>query len=290
MFGGIEAGGTKFVCAVGNGPDDLHEIVRFPTTTPEETIGRTLDFFKKYNDSLAAIGIASFGPVDPNPLSPTYGYITSTPKPGWANTDLAGEIHKVLNQPFVFDTDVNGAALGEYKWGAARDVDSALYLTVGTGVGGGAIVNGQRLHGLLHPEMGHLMLPTAPGDTFAGNCPYHKTCLEGMATGPALKKRWGTAAENLPPDHEAWDIEAWYLAMAVVNYILTLSPHLVIMGGGVMEQEQLFPKIRRIVQETLNGYIAKAAITADINAYIVPPALGNQAGVLGSIALAQEAI
>lgn len=290
MFGGIEAGGTKFVCAVGNGPDELHEVVRFPTTTPEETISRALDFFRPYNSRLAAIGIASFGPVDPNPQSPTYGYITSTPKPGWANTNLAGEIYTALKQPFVFDTDVNGAALGEYKWGAARDVDSALYLTVGTGVGGGAIVNGQRLHGLLHPEMGHLMLPRAAGDTFAGNCPYHNTCLEGMATGPALKKRWGTSAENLPPDHEAWDIEAWYLAMAVVNYILTLSPHLVIMGGGVMEQEQLFPKIRNIVQETLNGYINKPAITEHINTYIVPPALGNQAGVLGSIALAQEAI
>ncbi len=290
MFGGIEAGGTKFVCAVGNGPDELKEVVRFPTTSPEETIGRAIDFFSKYNDELAAIGIASFGPVDPNPKSPTYGYITSTPKPGWANTDLAGEIHKALNQPFVFDTDVNGAALGEYKWGAGRDVDSVLYLTVGTGIGGGAILNGQRLHGLLHPEMGHLMVPRAPGDTFPGICPYHGDCLEGMATGPALKARWGTSAENLPPDHEAWDIEAWYLAMALVNYILILSPHLIIMGGGVMEQKQLFPKIRKLVQDKLNGYVATPAITSDINTYIVPPALGNQAGVLGSIALAQEAL
>lgn len=288
MYGGIEAGGTKFVCAVGTGPDDLQNVVRFPTTTPAETISRTLDFFLAYKADIKSIGIASFGPVDPNPKSPTYGYITSTPKKGWAHTDLAGPIQSGLNKPFVFDTDVNGAALGEYKWGAAQDLDSALYLTVGTGVGGGAIVNGKRLHGMLHPEMGHLMVPRAPGDTFEGNCPYHTTCLEGMATGPALKKRWGTSAENLAKDHQAWDFEAFYLGMALVNYILTLSPHRIILGGGVMDQEQLFPKIRTIVRNTLNGYINTPVITQDIDTYIVPPMLGNRAGVLGSIALAQE--
>lgn len=290
MYGGIEAGGTKFVCAVGTGPNDLSEEIRFPTTTPEETIGRALDYFRPFQAELKSIGIASFGPVDPNPHSPTYGYITSTPKQGWAHTDLGGAISRGLNKPIVFDTDVNGAALGEYKWGAAREVDSALYLTVGTGIGGGAILNGNRLQGLLHPEMGHLMVPRAPGDDFEGNCPYHVTCLEGMATGPALKKRWGTSAENLPPDHQAWDIEAYYLAMAVVNYILTLSPHRIIMGGGVMDQTQLFPKIRRIVRDTLNGYIDTPVITENIDTYIVPPALGNKAGVLGSIALAQEVV
>lgn len=288
MYGGIEAGGTKFVCAVGTGPDDLQKVVRFPTTSPEETINRALDFFSTYKTALKSIGIASFGPVDPNPASPTYGYITSTPKKGWANTDLAGQIQAGLNKPFVFDTDVNGAALGEYKWGAAQELDSALYLTVGTGVGGGAIVNGKRLQGMLHPEMGHLMIPRAPGDTFEGNCPYHATCLEGMATGPALKKRWGTSAENLAEDHQAWDFEAFYLGMALVNYILTLSPHRIILGGGVMDQKQLFPKIRTIVQNTLNNYINTPVITQDIDAYIVPPMLGNKAGVLGSIALAQE--
>ena len=290
MYGGIEAGGTKFVCAVGTGPDNLKEVVRFPTTTPDETIARTLSFFNQYSEQLKSIGIASFGPVDPNPASATYGYITSTPKAGWANTDLGGRVSKALNVPMVFDTDVNGAALGEYKWGAAKALDSALYLTVGTGIGGGAVVDGQRLRGLIHPEMGHVMVPRAPGDQFEGNCPYHQTCLEGMATGPALKKRWGTSAENLPRDHEAWDLEAFYLAMAVVNYILILSPQVIIMGGGVMDQDQLFPKIRKIVQETLNGYINTPVITEDIENYIVPPALGNQAGVLGSIALAQEAV
>ena len=290
MYAGIEAGGTKFVCAVGTGPDDLKEVVRFPTTTPDETIAKTLAFFEPYKQNLKSIGIASFGPVDPNPNSPTYGYITSTPKPGWANADLGGRVSQALGIPMVFDTDVNGAALGEYTWGAAKSHESALYLTVGTGIGGGAIVGGQRLHGLIHPEMGHVMVPRAPGDTFEGNCPYHVTCLEGMATGPALKKRWGTSAENLPPDHEAWDIEAFYLAMAVVNYILILSPQVVIMGGGVMDQIQLFPKIRQIVQDTLNGYINTPVITEEIDTYIVPPALGNRAGVLGSIALAQEAV
>ena len=290
MYAGIEAGGTKFVCAVGTGPDDLKEVVRFPTTTPDETIAKTLAFFEPYKQNLKSIGIASFGPVDPNPNSPTYGYITSTPKPGWANADLGGRVSQALGIPMVFDTDVNGAALGEYTWGAAKSHESALYLTVGTGIGGGAIVGGQRLHGLIHPEMGHVMVPRAPGDTFEGNCPYHVTCLEGMATGPALKKRWGTSAENLPPDHEAWDIEAFYLAMAVVNYILILSPQVVIMGGGVMDQMQLFPKIRQIVQDTLNGYINTPVITEEIDTYIVPPALGNRAGVLGSIALAQEAV
>ncbi len=289
MFGGIEAGGTKFVCAVGTGPDDLREVVRFPTTSPDETIERAISFFDKYKKDLKAIGIASFGPVDPNPVSPTYGYITSTPKAGWANVNLGGRIKEAFGKPIVFDTDVNGAALGEYTWGAAKEYDSAIYLTVGTGIGGGAIIEGHRLHGMIHPEMGHLMVPRAPGDTFEGNCPYHVTCLEGMATGPALKKRWGTSAENLPRDHEAWDLEAFYLAMAVVNYILTLSPHLIIMGGGVMEQEQLFPKIRKLVQDTLNGYINTPAILENIDTYIVPPALGNKAGVLGSIALAMEA-
>ena len=289
MYAGIEAGGTKFVCAVGTSPDDLKEVVRFPTTTPDETIAQTLAFFEPFKKDLKSIGIASFGPVDPNPTSPTYGYITSTPKPGWANADLGGRVSKALDIPMVFDTDVNGAALGEYTWGAAKSHNSALYLTVGTGIGGGAIVHGQRLHGLIHPEMGHVMVPIAHGDTFEGNCPYHGTCLEGMATGPALKKRWGTSAENLPPDHEAWDIEAHYLAMAVVNYILVLSPEVVIMGGGVMDQTQLFPKVRRLVRDTLNGYINTPVITEHIDTYIVPPALGNRAGVLGSIALAQEA-
>lgn len=288
MYGGIEAGGTKFICGVGTGPNDLQEVVRFPTTTPTETIGQAISFFKNQPAAIQAFGIASFGPVDPNPTSSTYGFITSTPKPGWANTNLAGAIKETFDVPITFDTDVNGAALGELRWGAAKGLNSCLYLTVGTGVGGGAIVHGKRVHGLLHPEMGHLMLPRAEGDMFEGHCPYHKTCLEGMATGPALKARWGVPAETLPQDHQAWVFEAHYLAMALVNYILTLSPERIILGGGVMEQKHLFPMIRSRVQHTLNNYISSPAIMENIDAYIVPPSLGSNAGVLGAIALAQE--
>ena len=246
MYGGIEAGGTKFVCAVGTGPDDLSEMIRFPTTTPQETIGLAIDFFRNQPHKLSGIGIASFGPVDPNPTSNTFGFITSTPKPGWKNTDLAGEVGRALNVPIGFDTDVNGAVLAEAKWGAAKGLDTCLYLTIGTGVGGGAIVRGQPLHGLLHPEMGHIRVPRAEGDTFEGICPYHNDCLEGMATGAGLEKLGGgVPAETLPEDHQAWEFEAHYLAMAVVNYTLILSPQRVIMGGGVMDQRHLFPRIRK---------------------------------------------
>ena len=286
MYAGIEAGGTKFVCAFGTNPDDLQQVTRFPTTTPEETIGRTIEFLRESPGKLEAVGIASFGPVDPDPNSPTFGYITSTPKAGWTHTDLAGPIRNALDLPVAFDTDVNGAALGEARWGAGKGLENVLYLTVGTGIGGGAIVHGKPLHGLLHPEMGHVMIPRAAGDTFKGNCPFHRTCLEGMATGPALKARWGVAAETLPADHQAWEFEAHYLAMAVVNYILTLSPERIILGGGVMHQRHLFPLIRERVKNTLNNYIQKSSILDDIDAYIVPPGLEDTAGVLGAIALA----
>ena len=289
MFAGIEAGGTKFVCAVAEGPDTIHAITRFPTTTPDQTINRAIEFFKEQDVAIDALGIASFGPVDPNPQSPTYGHITTTPKAGWAHTPLAQPIAEALNVPFVFDTDVNGAALGESRWGAAQNLNTVLYITVGTGIGGGAIVRGQRLHGLIHPEMGHLQIPMAPGDTFAGICPFHGNCLEGMATGPALEARWGRPAIELPPDHEAWDIEAHYLAMACANYLLTLSPQRIIMGGGVMDQQHLFPRIRARLSDILNGYVKSPHILEHIDNYIVPPALGNKAGVLGAIALAMEA-
>jgi len=289
LLGGIEAGGTKFVCAIGSGPDDLRAEIRFPTTTPEETIGRAIRFFQEQAkiEPVAAIGIASFGPVDPNPKSPTFGYITSTPKAGWANTDFAGTVRRALNTPVGFDTDVNGAALGEYRWGAGQGLDTFIYLTVGTGLGGGGLVNGQLMHGLIHPEMGHIIPPRHPDDPFAGVCPYHGNCLEGMTTGPALEKRWGQPATDLPPDHPAWELEAHYLALGLVNFICTLSPQRIIMGGGVMQQLQLFPLIRRKVQTILNGYVQSPAITKEIDAYIVPPGLGNRAGILGAFALAE---
>ena len=286
VYGGIEAGGTKFVCALGTGPDDLHAQTQFPTTTPDETLQRTLDFFRAQPEPPAALGIGSFGPVDLHPASPTFGYITSTPKAGWQQTDFAGALGRALEVPVAFETDVNAAAFGEHRWGAARDVDSFLYLTIGTGVGGGALVGGRPLHGLVHPEMGHLRLPRLADDRFAGHCPFHGDCLEGLAAGPALEAQWGAPAEELPPDHPAWPRVAHYLALALVNYICTLSPQRIVMGGGVMQQAHLFPRIRHEVQQLLGGYIRSAAILEDIDGYIVPPGLGARAGVLGALALA----
>ena len=285
-YGGIEAGGTKFVCAVGTAPDDVRE-TRFPTTTPDESINRAIAFFRE-QPRITAIGIASFGPIDLHPDSPTFGYITTTPKPGWANTDLAGAIKRALGVSIGFDTDVNVAALGEQRWGAAQGLDTFIYLTIGTGIGGGGLSSGKLLHGLIHPEMGHIRLPhDLARDPFPGACPYHGDCLEGLASGPALEKRWGARAETLPPDHPAWKLEARYLALALVNFICTLSPQRIILGGGVMEQAQLFPLIRREVQRLLNGYVQSPMIIENIDAYIVPPGLGKRAGVLGAIALAE---
>ena len=293
LVGGIEAGGTKFVCAVGSGPDDVRAETRFPTTTPEETIGQAIDFFREQREQhgeLAALGIAAFGPLDPDPASPTYGYITSTPKPGWANVDFAGPLARALDLPVAFDTDVNGAALAEGRWGAAQGLDTFIYLTIGTGIGGGAMVGGSLLHGLLHPEMGHVRLPhDRQQDPYPGRCPYHGDCLEGLASGPAIAARWGQPAETLPVDHPAWALEAHYLALGLVNFIVTLSPQRIILGGGVMAQAQLFPLVRRRVLELLNGYVQSPRLLEAIDTYIVPPALGRRAGVLGALALARQA-
>ena len=286
LLGGIEAGGTKFVCAVGTGPDDIWAETRFDTMTPAETIGRAIEFFQKEGQGVTAVGIGSFGPIDPDPASPTFGYITATPKPGWSQTDFVGQIRAALNVPVGFDTDVNGAALGEHRWGAAQGLDNFIYLTVGTGFGGGAMVNGRLLHGLIHPEMGHIRIPRHPDDEFSGRCPFHGDCLEGMAAGPALEDRWGQPAETLPADHPAWEMEAHYLAYGLVNFICTLSPQRIIMGGGVMSQPHLFPLVRCKTQELLNNYLAAPALHEGIEAYIVPPGLGGRSGVLGALALA----
>jgi fructokinase len=290
LWGGIEAGGTKFVCAVGTGPDNLRAEVRFPTTTPEETIGRAIRFFQQQEKGpLTAIGIASFGPVDLNPDSPTFGYITDTPKPGWAHTDFAGRIRRALGVPVGFDTDVNVAALGEYRWGAAQGLDTFIYLTIGTGIGGGGMVNGKLIHGLVHPEMGHIRIPhDRDRDPYPGSCPYHDDCLEGLAAGPALEERWGQRGETLSADHPAWPLEADYLAFGLVNIICVLSPQRIIIGGGVMQQPQLFPHVRRRVQELLNNYLPVPAILDHIDDYIVPPGLDDRAGVLGAMALAEH--
>jgi fructokinase len=292
LFGGVEAGGTKFVCAVGSSPDDLRHEIRFPTTTPDETIGRVIDYFQaqQAREPLAAIGIASFGPVDPDPDSTAFGTITTTPKGGWANTDFAGAVKEALDLPVGFDTDVNGAALGEHRWGAGRGLDSFLYLTIGTGIGGGGLVNGRLLHGLVHPEMGHVYLPPHPDDPHPeGFCPFHGHCLEGMASGTAIERRWGQRAETLPPDHPAWALEAHYLALGLANFICTLSPQRIIMGGGVMSQPGLLPTVRQQVQVLLNEYIQSPAMRDEIDGYVVSPGLGMRAGVLGAIALAQAA-
>ncbi|MBN2149261.1 MAG: ROK family protein [Anaerolineales bacterium] len=293
LFAGIEAGGTKFVCAIGSGPQDIRAETRFLTTTPQETLGKAIAFFRQAVDAhgaFEALGIASFGPLDPEPCSPTYGYITSTTKPGWSNTNFIGAMRDVFDLPIGFDTDVNGAALAEGRWGAAQGLDTFIYLTIGTGIGGGAMVGGKLAHGLVHPEMGHILLPHDPvRDPYPGHCPFHGTCLEGLANGPAIEERWGQRAETLPPDHPAWDLEAEYLALGLVNYICVLSPQRIILGGGVMSQMQLFPLVRQRVQLLLNGYVQSPALLTEIDQYIVPPALGGRAGVLGALALAQDA-
>jgi fructokinase len=294
LVGGIEAGGTKFVCAVGTGPDDIRAESRFPTTGPDETIALAIQFFREQQaqlGSLSALGIASFGPIDPQPGSARFGYITSTPKPGWRDTDFGGRVSRELGLPVGFDTDVNVAALGEARWGAAQGLDTFLYLTVGTGIGGGGLVNGRMMHGLIHPEMGHVRIPhDRIEDPFPGRCPFHGDCLEGLASGPAIEERWGRPSKELPPDHPAWPLEAKYLALALVNYICTFSPQRLILGGGVMEQQQLFPLIRRQVQQLLNDYVQAPAVLEQIDGYIVSPGLGNRAGVLGAIALAQDQV
>jgi fructokinase len=290
IYGGIEVGGTKVVCALGRGPDDLKAEIRFPTSTPQETINKVIKFFTQQPDLVDAIGIGSFGPIDPNLNSPNFGKITTTPKSGWSNTDIVGKINSILKVPCGFDTDVNAAAQGEYRWGAAQGLDTFLYLTIGTGIGGGAMVGGKLLHGMMHPEMGHIRIPhNRELDLFNGICPYHQDCLEGLASGPAIEARWGQQGESLPADHPAWKLEAHYLALGLVNYITIFSPQKIIMGGGVMQKSHLFPLVRQEVQVLLNGYIKSPQILEQINDYIVPPTLGSKAGVLGAIALAEEA-
>ncbi len=277
LVGGLEAGGTKFVCAVGRGPEVVAE-TRVATTMPAETLAGVIAFFSAHAP-LSALGVASFGPVDLDPRSPTYGSITTTPKPGWQHVDLVGPLRRALGVAVALDTDVNAAALAEQRWGAARDVASVVYVTVGTGIGGGAVVNGRPVHGLVHPEMGHTRIPhDRAADPFAGACPHHGDCWEGLAAGPALAARWGRPPETLPDDHPAWALQARYLALGLVNVILTLSPERVVLGGGVMARSALLPRVRAEVTALLGGYVRAAEI--------VPPALGERSGVLGAIALA----
>jgi fructokinase len=279
-FAGIEAGGTKFICGIGTSPNDLRTI-RIPTSEPAVTIAAVIDYLK--SASLAAVGIGSFGPICTDPHAPLWGHITSTPKLAWRNRDLAGPIRAALGVPVGFDTDVNAAALGEARWGAACGVADFLYLTVGTGIGGGAVASKRVVHGTSHPEMGHIRIPhDRDRDPFAGSCPYHGDCLEGLASGPAIQARWGVPAEDLPADHPAWALEAHYLALAVLNFICTLSTARVIIGGGVMRQAQLLPRIRAEVARLSNNYIELPEI--------VPPDLQDRAGVCGALVLAERAL
>ena len=293
VYGGIEAGGTKFLCAVGTAGGRVLDEVRIPTTSPAETLERVMEYFHRQMEKvgrLASIGIASFGPLDPRRDSPSFGHILATPKPGWAQTDMVGPFQKEFQVPIGFDTDVNGAALGEWTWGAGQGLETFIYLTIGTGIGGGGCYNGRLMHGLLHPEMGHIPLPhDREADPFDGVCPFHGDCFEGLATGPAIEKRWGQKAETLPPEHPAWELEAHYIALALHVYICSLSPARIILGGGVMQQPHLLPMIHEKTLAALNGYIQLPQILDGIADYIVAPGLGGKSGLIGALALAEQA-
>jgi fructokinase len=290
---GIEAGGTKFVCVSGSGPEDIERREVFATQTPELTMPEVFQFIREEQEKgeLCAIGAAVFGPLDLELTSKTYGHITTTPKLDWRWFDFVGALTAAFDLPIGFDTDVNAAALAEQRWGAGRDVSSLLYITVGTGIGAGFVSDGTLLHGAMHPEMGHMLIPgNQHNDGFAGVCPYHGCCLEGMASGPALKQRWGVdSALDLPPEHQAWDIEAETLAGALVNYTMVLSPHRIVMGGGVMRQSHLIDRIRAKVTALIAGYIKNPTVD-DTARYIVKPELDENVGVCGALALAEKAL
>ena len=286
LLGGLECGGTKMVCAVGDEKGRITERRVIPSESPEVTMPQIFRFFKSF--PVVALGIAAFGPLDLNLKSPTYGYITSTTKLSWRNFDLLGRIKDELNIPCGFDTDVNGAVLGEITYGCMKGLNNAIYMTVGTGIGIGVYANGALLHGMLHPEGGHVLVRRHPDDHFKGSCMYHKDCLEGMASGSALNARLGFGAEALSADDPVWEFESYYLAQAIVSYILTLSPEKIVLGGGVMNRSELFPMIRRDVVKLLGGYVVSEKIDK-IDEYIVPSVLGGNQGVMGCMKLAYDA-
>ena len=292
-FIGIEGGGTKFVCAYGSGPNDLQGRTVIRTETPEITMQALIEYIREVQQrvSIAAIGASIFGPIDLDTASPSYGHVTSTPKRGWVNFDFLGTLKQQFNCPVGFDTDVNAAAISEYRWGAAQNISDVLYLTVGTGIGGGVIANHRLIHGAMHPEMGHILIPQLKNDPFPGVCKYHGNCLEGLASGPSLKERWNVkSALDLPVDHPGWEIEASYLGIALANYTMTLSPKKIILGGGVMRQQHLLPKIRHQLIQHLGGYIQNPTVIQGLENYIVKPGLEENAGVLGAIAIAELAL
>lgn len=287
LIGALEAGGTKMVCAVGREDGSILEQVSIPTTTPEETVAGIVNYFK--GKEIEALGVAAFGPVDVKPQSPTYGQILDTPKLAWRHFDLLGALKKELDVPMGLDTDVNGSCLGELTYGCAKGLDSVIYITIGTGVGVGVSVGGKLLHGMLHPEGGHILLSRHPEDPNGGICPYHKNCLEGFASGPSIEARWGKKAVDLVDCPEVWEMESYYIAQALVNYIMILSPQKIILGGGVMHQEQLFPLIRKKVTEMIGGYLNTREL-ADMDNYIVPASLHDDQGIMGCIKLGLDAL
>lgn len=289
-FGAIELGGTKCVAAIGDDAAHIVAETRVPTTSVGATLGALVTFFEAQRAALGridAIGIGSFGPLDLDPASPRHGWITTTPKPGWADVDVAGLFREALGVPVAIDTDVNAAALGEWRHGAARGADVVVYITVGTGIGGGVLVGGRPLHGLVHPEIGHLRVPRdRQTDPFDGVCPYHGDCLEGLASGPAMAARWGRPAETLTAAHEAWPLEARYLALALQNVVCTVSPQRIVLGGGVMDHAPLLAEVRVQLGTLLNGYVRSPAILHAMDQYVVAPALSGRAGLVGALELA----
>jgi fructokinase len=301
LFGAIEAGGTKFICAIGHGPGaGLLDRAQFSTADdPLRLMSEVTNWFAKNQNThgpLSAIGVASFGPVDLDESSKSHGFITNTPKPGWRNADILGPLRRAFpNVEIGFDTDVNGAALGEHRWGAAQGVEDFIYITVGTGIGGGGMVQGKLMHGLVHPEMGHISMPRLDGDDFLGTCPFHGRCWEGLCSGPAIAKRAGMPAEQIPPDHPAWGFTIQYMAHAIATITCVLSPKRIIVGGSVRKAGQLgeeafFQAVRSAFLNVLAGYVDSPMLKQDkISQFIVPPLLGDDAGVCGAIALAQAA-
>ncbi|MHC1741101.1 MAG: ROK family protein [Anaerolineaceae bacterium] len=292
-YAGVEAGGTKFNCIVASDPKNILAEIRIPTTTPEETLPKVINFFNKIiheqQIQLTSIGLGFFGPLCLDIHQSDYGFITSTPKIAWRNTSIVSYFEKMLKIPVAFDTDVTAAALGEGIWGNAQDCLDYIYMTIGTGIGGGIISSGKPLHGMIHPEIGHMFIPhNRTNDPFEGICPSHKDCLEGLASGPAIKARWGKPAELLPFDHQAWEIESEYLAYAIANLALSFSPQRFILGGGVMKISGLLNSVHSKTVKFLNGYIQSEIINSHSDTFIQLPGLGDKAGVLGSIALAKS--
>ncbi|MEV4131780.1 ROK family protein [Dactylosporangium sp. NPDC049742] len=287
LFGGVEAGGTKVVCAVGVGPDAVVDRTTIPTTSPGETLDRVIAYFRAQRAAgrdIAALGVASFGPLDL-----ASGRITTTPKPGWGGTDLVGALRRGLGVPVALDTDVNGAAYGEHRWGAGRGQGTVVYVTVGTGIGGGAVVDGRPLHGLLHPEMGHLHVQRHPGDDFAGTCPFHGDCVEGLASGPAIARRAGRPAHDLGPLlSRTVALEAHYLSQLMTSILYLLMPHRIVVGGGVLNIPGLLDAVRAATADRLGKALDAVPATADLSTYIVPPDLGGLSGVLGALGLAEH--